>query len=65
MVGMIANISDCKDTKFLSYNNTLSVGIKFHWLVIAFFLLYRWYSYINNVPLFTLGGNNARKDDTK
>ena len=65
MVGMIANISDCKDTKFLSYNNTLSVGIKFHWLVIAFFLLYRWYSYINNVSLFTLGGNNARKDDTK
>ena len=31
MVGMITNISDRKDTKFLSYNNTLSVEIKFHW----------------------------------
>ena len=29
---MITNISDRKDTKFLSYNNTLSVEIKFHWL---------------------------------
>ena len=26
MVGMITNISDRKDTEFLSYNNTLSVG---------------------------------------
>ena len=46
---MITNISDRKDTKFLSYNNTLSVEIKFHWQIIAFFLLYRWHSYINNV----------------
>ena len=47
MVGMIINISDRKDTKFLLYNNTLSVEIKFHWQIIAFFLLYRWHSYIN------------------
>ena len=61
---MITNISDRKDTKFLSYNNTLSVEIKFHWLIIAFFLLYRWHFYINSVSLFTLrGGNIARKDD--
>ena len=60
MVGMITNISDRKDTKFLSYNNTLGVEIKFHWLIIAFFLLYRWHSYINNV-----WGNIARKDDFK
>ena len=46
MVGMITNISDCKDTKFLSYNNTLSVEIKFHWQIIVFFLLYRWHSFI-------------------
>lgn len=52
---MIINISDRKDTKFLLYNNTLSVEIKFHWQIIAFFLLYRWHSYINNVSLFTLG----------
>ena len=65
MVGMIINISDRKDIKFLSYNNTLSVEIKFHWLIIAFFLLYRRHSYINNVSLFTLGGNIARKDDFK
>jgi hypothetical protein len=52
---MIINISDHKDTKFLSCNNTLSVEIKFHWQIIAFFLLYRWHSYINNVLLFTLG----------
>ena len=45
---MITNISDRKDTKFLSYNNTLSVEIKFHWQIIAFFLLYRWHSYIKN-----------------
>lgn len=44
---MIINISDRKDTKFLLYNNTLSVEIKFHWQIIAFFLLYRWHSYIN------------------
>ena len=31
---MITNISDRKDTKFLSYNNTLSVEIKFHWQII-------------------------------
>lgn len=54
MVGMITNISDRKDAKFLLYNNTLSVEIKFHWQIIAFFLLYRWHSYINNVSLFTL-----------
>ena len=35
---MITNISDRKDTKFLSYNNTLSVEIKFHWQIIACFL---------------------------
>lgn len=46
---MIINISDRKDTKFLLYNNTLSVEIKFHWQIIAFFLLYRRHSYINNV----------------
>ena len=51
---MIINISDRKDTKFLLYSNTLSVEIKFHWQIIAFFLLYRWHSYINNVSLFTL-----------
>lgn len=34
---MIINISDRKDTKFLLYNNTLSVEIKFHWQIIAFF----------------------------
>ena len=62
---MITNISDRKDTKFLSYYNTLSVEIKFQWQIIAFFYLYRWRSYINSVSLFTLGGNNARKDDTK
>ena len=62
---MITNISDRKDTKFLSYNNTLSVEIKFHWQIIAFFLLYRWHSYINNVSHLTLGGNIARKDDFK
>ena len=55
MVGMITNISDRKDTKILSCHNTLRVEIKFHWLIIAFFLLYRWHSYINNVSLFTLG----------
>ena len=65
MVGMIINISDRKDAKFLLYNNTLSVEIKFHWLIIAFFLLYRWHSFIYNVSLFTLGGNIARKDDFK
>lgn len=56
---MITNISDRKDTKFLSYYNTLSVEIKFHWQIIAFFYLYRWHSYINSVSLFTLGGNNT------
>ena len=35
---MITNISDRKDTKFLLYNNTLSVEIKFHWQIIAFFV---------------------------
>lgn len=60
---MITNISDRKDIKFLSYNNTLSVEIKFHWQIIAFFLLCRWHSYI--VSFFTLGGNIARKDDFK
>ena len=62
---MIINISDRKDTKFLLYNNTLSVEIKFHWQIIAFFLLYRWHSYINNVSLFTLGGNIARKTTSR
>ena len=38
MVGIITNISDRKDTKFLSYNNTLSAEIKFHWQIIAFFI---------------------------
>lgn len=52
---MITNISDRKNIKILSYNNTLSVEIKFHWQIIAFFLLCRWHSYINNVSLFTLG----------
>ena len=61
---MITNISDRKDTEYLSYNNTLSVDIKFHWLIMAFFLLYRWHSNIyNNVSFFKLGGNIARKDD--
>lgn len=31
---MLTNISDRKDTKFLSYYNTLSVEIKFHWQII-------------------------------
>ena len=35
---MIINISDRKDTKFLLYNNTLSVEIKFHWPLIVFTL---------------------------
>ena len=61
---MITNISDRKDTIFL-YHNTVRVEIKFHWLIIACFLLYRWHAYINNVSLFTLGGNIARKDDFK
>ena len=56
---MIINISDRKDTKFLLYSNTLSVEIKFHWQIIAFFLLYRWHSYINNVSLFYIRGNIA------
>ena len=62
---MIINISDRKDANFLSYNNTLSVEIKFHWQIIAFFLLYKWHSDIYNVSLFTLGGKIARKDDFK
>ena len=41
---MIINISDRKDTKFLSYYNTLSVEIKFHWQIIAFFC------YIDGIP---------------
>ena len=61
MVGMITNISDRKDTKFLSYNNTLSVEIKFHWQIIAFFLLYRWHSYINNVSLLYIRGQYFQK----
>ena len=48
MVGMITNISDHKGTKFLSYNNHLSVEIKFHWQIIVFFFLYIWHSYIKN-----------------
>jgi hypothetical protein len=32
MVGMIANISDCKDTIFLSNNNVFSLEIKYSWL---------------------------------
>ena len=62
MVGMITNISDHKDTKFLSYDNTLSVEIKFHWQIIAFFLLYRWHSYINNVSLFTFAEYKAIRE---
>ena len=65
MVGMIINISDRKDTKFLLYSTTLSVEIKFHRQIIAFFLLYRWHSYINKVLLFYIRGNIARKDDFK
>lgn len=49
---MITNISDRNDTNFLSYNNTLSVEIKFHWQIIAFFLLYRWHSYIDMAFLY-------------
>ena len=48
---MITNISDYKGTKFLSYNNTLSVEINFHWQIIMLFLLYKWNSHINNVSL--------------
>ena len=59
---MMTNISDRKDTKFLSYNNTLSVEIKFHWQIIAFFLLYRWHSYINNVSLFTFAEYKAIRE---
>ena len=62
---MIINIYDRKDIKFLLYSTTLSVEIKFHWQIIAFFLLCRCHSYINNVSFFTLGGNIARKDDFK
>ena len=58
---MITNISDRKDTKFLSYNNILSIEIKFHWQIIAFFLLYRWHSLINNVSLFTLEATMPEK----
>jgi len=32
MVGMITNISDRKDTNFLSYNNTLSVDKDMHFI---------------------------------
>jgi len=32
---MITNISDRKDTKFLSNNNTLYVEIKFHWQIMG------------------------------
>ena len=53
---MITNISDRKDTEFLSNNNTLCVEIKFHWQIIAFFLLYRWHSYINNVSFLYIRG---------
>ena len=60
MVGIITNISDRKDTKFLSHDNALSVEIKFHWQMIAFFLLYRWHSYIN-VLFFTLGAISPEK----
>ena len=61
MVGMITNISDRKDTLILSYHNTLRVEIKFHWQIIAFFLLYRWHSLINNVSLFTLEATMPEK----
>ena len=62
---MITNISDRKGKIYLSKNNTLRDEIKFHWQIIAFFLLCSWHSYINNVSFFTLGGNIARKDDFK
>ena len=32
LVGMITNISDCKNTIFLSNNNVFSLEIKFSWL---------------------------------
>ena len=57
---MITNISDRKDTKFLSYYNTLSVEIKFHWLIIAFFLLYRWHSFIYKCVAFVTIGNSVK-----
>ena len=38
MVGMIANISDCKDTVFLSNNNVFPLEIKLSWLKRGHFL---------------------------
>ena len=63
MVGMIINISDRKDAKFLLYNNTLSVEIKFHWQIIAFFLLYRWHSFIYKCVAFVTIGNSVTNID--
>ena len=63
MVGMITNISDRKGTKFLSCNNTLSVEIKFHWQIIAFFLLYRWHSFIYKCVAFVTIGNSVTNID--
>ena len=41
MVGMIANISDRKDTIFISNNNNLIAEIQIYWQIKAFFWLYR------------------------
>ena len=60
---MIINISDRKDAKFLLYNNTLSVEIKFHWQIIAFFLLYRWHSFIYKCVAFVTIGNSVTNID--
>jgi len=43
MVGMIANISDYKDTLFLSNNNVFSLEIKFSWLKKGHFLPFEWH----------------------
>ena len=41
LVGMIANISDCKDTIFLSNNNVFSLENKFSWLKKASLLSFK------------------------
>ena len=40
---MITNISDRKDTKFLSYNNVFPPEIKFSWLKKGHFLSFEWH----------------------
>jgi hypothetical protein len=42
LVGMIANISDCKDAFFLSIDKALSNKIKFSLLKNSIFLYYGW-----------------------